>query len=315
MIGNTQTRHCIFLSVHNQLGRIRIKSIRLERININLGQTCRQLLLGYITESVFLRLPGSNITTVQFTRTVKILIIALLFSQAKPYIVGISLTLILYGEPYSKTFAGIDYLIVISIHKLVYFDNQHSRFNRHGNRLLLLSHILRFFQCLFIGRKTRRKGGIRSPILNDFVQHLIFRFHIHILIHPGQSLHIHFGRRIFLQNFQEEVFGIHQITRCTLTYQSIFRIVGNSGTIVHNLRSTVKVGTCHSRHQFKTLRVQCIETFINIQCLHILSLTLQDACLDRQHFIIIRVDSQNTVYCSNQLLHIIGSNMHIHQIV
>ena len=315
MVGNAQTRHCIFLSIHNQLRRIGIKSIRFECINVDLSQARGQLFLCKITECILFGLPGRNIASVQLTRTVEILIISLLLSQTDTYIIRISFTLVLNGKLQSETLSGINYLIIIGIRKLIHLDYQHGRFHRYRNRLLLLSYIFSLLQRLFVSSQPGRKSGIRSSVLNYLRKHFIFRFHIHILIYACQSLHIQFGRRIFLQYLQEKIFSVHQIARCALTYQCIFSIIGNGSPIVYDLRSTIEVGTCHTGHQFKTLGMKCIQAFVDIQCLHILSLPFQNAGLDRQYLIIIRIHSQNAVNRTNQLFHIIGGDMYIHQII
>ena len=295
MIRHTQARHSIFLCINNQFRRISIKTIRFKCIDINLGQRWRHFFLYQITESVLLRCSCGNITTIQLTGTVEIFIISLLFGKTEADVISIPLSLILNRKLNSKTFTGIYYLIIITINKTIHMDDQHSRFHRHRSRFLLLCHPFSLLQCLIIGQQTGWKRSIWSTVSNNFHQDFILRFHIHILIYTRQPLHIHFRWRLFFQNFQEQVFSIQQITGSTLTYQRIFGIISNSSTVIHNFSSYIEINTCQSGEQLKTIRMESIQTFVDVKRFLILSLAFQNTCLDGQYLIIIGINFKNTI--------------------
>ena len=190
MVCHTQTRHGIFLCIDNQLCRIRIKTIGLKSININLSQRGRHVFFHQITERILFRSPSQNITSIQFTRSIEKLIITLLFRETKTDIISISLALVLYRKLNSKTFTGINHLIGIAIYEAVYANHQHSRFHRHRNRFIGSCFRFSLFQSFVIGKQTRRERSIRSSICYNLGQYFILWFHIHILIYTSQPLHI-----------------------------------------------------------------------------------------------------------------------------
>ena len=233
---------------------------------------------------------GRNISSIQFTGSIKILIISLLFRQAQTQIVGISLSFIFDGKVNCKTFPGINHPVIVRIDKAVHTKNQLSRI--HGNRssdLLLIRYSLSLFLYLIISHQTGRECSIRSSVSNDTAQHFILSLHIHILIDTGQSLHIHFRSRFFFKNLQEQIFCFQQISGSFLTNKCIFGVAGYRCSVIDNLCRYIKIRTCQSCQQFKIIRRQSIQTFINIQSLQILSLSLQNTCLNRQYLQIIRV--------------------------
>ena len=120
MVGYTQTRHRIFLCIHNQFRRIGIKSIRFKSINIDFSQCSRHLFLSDITEGILFGSTGRDVSSIQFARSLKILIIPLLFGQTKTDIISISLSFILNSKLNSKAFTGINHFIIIGIDKTIH---------------------------------------------------------------------------------------------------------------------------------------------------------------------------------------------------
>ena len=316
IVGHLQARHGIFQRVDHQLGGIGIEAVGFECVDINLGQGGRHILLHQIAKGVLLGSTGQDITAIQFARTIEKFIITLLFGEAETEIIGIALTPVLNGKLYSKAFAGINHLIIITIYEAVDANHQHGRFQRYRHRSSLgLGGSLRLLHLCHISFQAFGEGVEGSPVRQNLRQHLVFRLHLHEIIHTGQSLHVHLSRGIFLQDFQEQILGIQQIARGTLTDEGVLSVVGNLQTTVGNLRGHIKVRTRQAGHILEIVGFQRIEALEDFQSFLVLLLNQQDTRLDRQHLHIVRINLQDTVNGGQQLRHIVGGNMHIHQIV